>query len=80
MDSLLTLCSMMWKQNTSGVQVEITGGRYKFDNAKGVVIWKLPEFVGGAEFQISGEITMVSTLSDKAWVKPPIKLKFSVSF
>lgn len=66
-------------QTTSSAETEISGGKYKFDNAKATFTWKIAEFAGATEYQFSTELKMVSTLTDKQWEKPPIKLKFNVS-
>mmetsp|Transcript_12390 Transcript_12390/g.45167 ORF Transcript_12390/g.45167 Transcript_12390/m.45167 type:complete len:440 (-) Transcript_12390:1427-2746(-) len=63
---------------TSNVVPEVSGGKCKFDLSKSQVTWKLPEFGGGTEFQLKMEINMISTLNEKAWDKPPIKIAFNL--
>ena len=65
-------------KTTSAVKTEQTAGKAKFDKARCVVVWKISEFPGMTEATFNMGVSMLSTVADKAWEKPPIKLTFSI--
>ena len=65
-------------KTTSAVQTDQTAGKAKFNKARTTVVWKISEFPGMSECTLNVGISMLSTISDKPWDKPPIKITFSI--
>jgi len=64
--------------NTAVANVSAASGKCKYEPAQGGIIWKLRRFPGDTEYFMSGEVEMMSTMSDKAWSRPPIVMDFQV--
>ena len=66
-------------KNTAKVTAKISGGKYKYDVAKNVTIWKIKRFPGETEHVFSAEVDLVSTTAEKrTWFRPPISVDFEV--
>ena len=66
-------------KHTAKATIKVTGGKAKYVAAQQALVWKLKRFQGLAEFTLSAEVELVSTLTDrKPWNKPPITLDFQV--
>eukprot|EP00930_Biecheleria_cincta_P047642 TRINITY_DN3306_c0_g2_i1.p1 TRINITY_DN3306_c0_g2~~TRINITY_DN3306_c0_g2_i1.p1 ORF type:complete len:430 (-),score=63.81 TRINITY_DN3306_c0_g2_i1:22-1311(-) len=53
-------------------------GKARFDPAQSAVIWRIRRFPGRQEYSLLAEVELASTISDKQWVRPPIKMAFDV--
>jgi len=58
--------------------VSAASGRCKYEPEHGGIIWKLRRFPGDTEYFMSGEVEMVSSVSEKPWSRPPITMDFQV--
>ena len=64
--------------NTAVANVSAASGKCKYEPAQGGIIWKLRRFPGDTEYFMSGEVELMSTMSDKVWSRPPIVMDFQV--
>jgi len=66
-------------KNTARAHVHNKGdGKARFESAQNAIIWKLRRFPGRGEYSLVAEVEMASTVTDKAWIKPPITMTFEV--
>merc|ERR1719367_2745577 len=67
------------QKNTARAHVINKGdGKARFESAQNAIIWKLRRFPGRMEYSLLAEVEMASTVTDKAWIKPPITMTFEV--
>mmetsp|Transcript_4563 Transcript_4563/g.13468 ORF Transcript_4563/g.13468 Transcript_4563/m.13468 type:complete len:435 (+) Transcript_4563:57-1361(+) len=66
-------------KNTARGHIHNIGhGKAKYEPAQGAIIWRLRRFPGRNEYSMLAEVELASTVTDKAWVKPPITMNFEV--
>ncbi|KAK6026001.1 adaptor complexe medium subunit family protein [Ostertagia ostertagi] len=67
--------------NTSGVQLICMKGKAKYKAGENAIVWKIKRMGGMKESQISAEIDLLSTGSEKKkWNRPPVSMNFEVPF
>mmetsp|Transcript_13265 Transcript_13265/g.41905 ORF Transcript_13265/g.41905 Transcript_13265/m.41905 type:complete len:435 (-) Transcript_13265:24-1328(-) len=66
------------KNTARGVIHNIGHGKAKYEPSQGAIIWRLKRFPGRNEYGLLAEVELASTVTDKAWVKPPITMNFEV--
>jgi AP-2 complex subunit mu-1 len=64
--------------NTATTVIKVTTGKAKYVAVENAIVWKISRFEGGAEHMINAEVGLLSTISKKAWSRPPISLAFTV--
>mmetsp|Transcript_57723 Transcript_57723/g.137371 ORF Transcript_57723/g.137371 Transcript_57723/m.137371 type:complete len:428 (-) Transcript_57723:230-1513(-) len=64
------------KNTAKGVVNSIGAGKARYE--QGAVIWRLKRFPGRQDYSMLAEIELTSTVTDKAWVRPPITMQFEV--
>lgn len=71
-------------RNTASGHISSYGtGKAKYEAARGAggenaVVWRIRKFEGKRESSLFAEIELASTMSDKAWVRPPVSMTFEV--
>lgn len=66
-------------KTTAGATIDVSRGKAKYKSKENALVWKVPNFVGQAEHNLSAEVELVSTMSEKKhWSRPPISLDFTV--
>ena len=66
-------------KNPEVVSIGVCGGAcLPCDCGQGGILWRLRRFPGDTEYFMSGEVEMMSTMTDKAWSRPPIVMDFQV--
>lgn len=65
-------------KNTAIANVSAASGKCKYDPEHGGIIWKLRRFPGDTEYFMSGEVEIMSSVSEKPWSRPPITMDFQV--
>ena len=65
--------------HTARATVKVTGGKSKYIAKEHALIWKIKQFQGMTELQLSADVELISTMSEKKpWGKPPVSLNFQV--
>eukprot|EP00928_Gymnodinium_smaydae_P011650 TRINITY_DN14271_c0_g1_i2.p1 TRINITY_DN14271_c0_g1~~TRINITY_DN14271_c0_g1_i2.p1 ORF type:complete len:413 (-),score=96.25 TRINITY_DN14271_c0_g1_i2:530-1768(-) len=66
-------------KNTARGHVHSLGqGKARFEPAQSAIIWRIRRFPGRHEYNLSAEIELASTVTEKQWVRPPITMNFDV--
>jgi AP-2 complex subunit mu-1 len=66
-------------KHTARASVKVTGGKSKYVAKEHALIWKIKQFQGMTELQLSADVELISTMSEKKpWSKPPVSLNFQV--
>merc|ERR1719444_102842 len=66
-------------KNTARAHVHSIGyGKARFEPAQSAIIWRIRRFTGRHEYNLSAEVELASTVTDKQWVRPPITMNFDV--
>jgi AP-2 complex subunit mu-1 len=66
------------KNTARGNIVHIDHGKARFEPTQGAIIWRIRRFPGRAEYKCDAEVELATTVTDKAWVRPPIAMNFDV--
>lgn len=53
-------------------------GKARYEPSKGGIVWRIRRFPGRHEYSCLAEVELASTVTDKAWVRPPITMNFDV--
>lgn len=53
-------------------------GKAKYEPESNAIVWRMPRFEGGKEYQLSAEASLSATTNQKAWSRPPISLNFNL--
>lgn len=53
-------------------------GKAKLKLSDGYIRWKIPEMTGEDEYRLTSSVDMVSTVEEKPWEKPPIRMQFQI--
>merc|ERR1711957_803376 len=55
-------------------------GKAKFESGQkgNLLVWRLKRFPGKQDYSLLAEVEMASTMTEKAWVRPPIEMNFEV--
>ena len=53
-------------------------GSARYEPSDGAVVWRLRKYAGGEEFSLRGEVELIMSTKEKAWVRPPITVDFQV--
>jgi len=64
--------------NAAKATLNVGIGKAKYQPAKNAIIWKVPQFPGGASYSLRGDVKLAATISDKPWARPPITFTFQV--
>jgi len=64
--------------NAAKHKVTTGSGRWKYDPSQNCILWKFSKFTGSASYQLKAEVTLLSTMTEKAWSRPPITMDFQV--
>jgi len=64
--------------NVSKHSFNVTSGKTKYDSSQNIIIWKIKKFPGDAALSLHGEVTMIASVKEKQWSRPPITLEFQV--
>jgi AP-2 complex subunit mu-1 len=66
-------------KHTARATVKVTGGKSKYVAKEQALIWKIKQFQGMTELQLSADVELISTMTEKKpWGKPPVSLNFQV--
>jgi AP-2 complex subunit mu-1 len=66
-------------KHTARATVKVTGGKSKYVARDQALIWKIKQFQGMTELQLSADVELISTMREKKpWSKPPVSLNFQV--
>ena len=66
-------------KHTARATVKVTGGKSKYVAKEQALIWKIKQFQGMTELQLSADVELISTMTEKKpWSKPPVSLNFQV--
>lgn len=58
--------------------IQVSGGRAKTEIADSQIKWKLADLGGGQEQALQADVHLISTVADKEWAKPPIRMTFDI--
>ena len=64
--------------NTARCRLFVGIGSAKYVPEHNAVVWRVRKFPGGAEVVLNGEIELIMSTKNKAWVRPPISVDFQV--
>jgi AP-2 complex subunit mu-1 len=64
--------------NVSKTNFTVGNGKAKYNSSQNLIIWKMKKFPGDAAFSLHGEVTMIASVKEKQWSRPPITLEFQV--
>ena len=64
--------------NTARCKLFVGIGSAKYVPEHNAVVWRVRKFPGGAEVVLNGEIELIMSTKNKAWVRPPISVDFQV--
>ena len=64
--------------NTARCRLFVGIGSAKYVPEHNSVVWRVRKFPGGAEVVLNGEIELIMTTKNKAWVRPPLSVDFQV--
>ena len=64
--------------NTTRFKLESAGGRATYEPLQKAIVWRIRKFAGGSEQVISGHVELIKSTKDKAWVRPPLSMEFSI--
>mmetsp|Transcript_12601 Transcript_12601/g.31018 ORF Transcript_12601/g.31018 Transcript_12601/m.31018 type:complete len:441 (-) Transcript_12601:70-1392(-) len=65
-------------KNTATTKMKVSNGKTKYVAQENAIVWKIPRMAGGAEYHFSADVSLMATISKKAWSRPPITLAFNV--
>lgn len=65
-------------ENVSKTSFHPSVGKVKYVPSQQALLWKISKFPGNAAYTLKAEATMIATLKDKPWGKPPITMEFQV--
>lgn len=63
---------------TARANITVTVGRAKYEPAQKCIVWKIHRFSGGTELSFGGQVELISSTTDKPWVRAPILVEFQV--
>lgn len=65
-------------KKTAIVNTSAAIGRAKWEPDQGGIMWRIKKFPGDYEAVLTANIELAASKEEKAWVKPPISIEFSV--
>ena len=65
-------------KNTAKYKYTAGSGELKYVPSESCLIWTIEKFPGNAAFVLKAEVSMMASLKEKAWVRPPITVDFQV--
>merc|ERR1712232_1142724 len=66
------------KNTARAVVHNIGSGKARYEPSQGAIVWRLRRFPGRHEYSCLAEAELASTMTEKAWVRPPISMSFEV--
>eukprot|EP00929_Paragymnodinium_shiwhaense_P087161 TRINITY_DN4743_c0_g2_i1.p1 TRINITY_DN4743_c0_g2~~TRINITY_DN4743_c0_g2_i1.p1 ORF type:complete len:430 (+),score=118.70 TRINITY_DN4743_c0_g2_i1:162-1451(+) len=66
------------KNTARGIINNLGHGKARYESGQGAIIWRIRKFPGRCEYSLLAEVELASTVTDKAWVRPPITMQFDV--
>jgi AP-2 complex subunit mu-1 len=72
------VCKLPCPTNTGSTQITCTAGKAKFEPEESVIAWKIKRFPGETVYNLSAEIFLTNTTTEKQWSRPPITMDFAV--
>lgn len=64
--------------NTARARLTVGIGSAKYVPEHNAIVWRVRRFPGGSEVVLNGEIELIMSTKNKAWVRPPISVDFQV--
>lgn len=64
--------------NTARCKITVGMGTAKYAPEQNAIVWKVRRFPGGQEVVLNGEIELIMSTKNKAWLRPPIAVDFQV--
>jgi AP-2 complex subunit mu-1 len=64
--------------NTARCKITVGIGSASYKPEVNAIVWKIRRFPGGQEAVMNGEIELIMSTKNKAWVRPPITADFQV--
>ena len=64
--------------NTARCRLTVGMGSAKYTPEHNALVWRVRRFPGGSEVTLNGEIELIMSTKNKAWVRPPISVDFQV--
>ena len=63
----------------ASAKASTTKGRAKYEPGSRALVWRIKSINGQQEASVSAEVNLISATKEKAWVRPPISLEFSIA-
>jgi len=64
--------------NVAKTNIKVPTGKAKYNLSQNAIVWKIPKFQGDASYTVQAEASMIASLSEKLWARPPITMEFQV--
>merc|ERR1712032_1164616 len=66
-------------KNTAKCQMHnVSNGKARYEAAQSAITWRIRRLTGRQELSFLAEVELASTVTEKAWVRPPISMNFDV--
>lgn len=65
--------------NTAATARITKATRASYDAGQRAIVWRIPSFPGGTELFLDAVVDLLPATREKAWVRPPISMDFSIS-
>mmetsp|Transcript_44025 Transcript_44025/g.113836 ORF Transcript_44025/g.113836 Transcript_44025/m.113836 type:complete len:430 (+) Transcript_44025:43-1332(+) len=66
------------KNTARGTITKIDHGKARYEPTQGAIIWRIRRFPGRHEYSCIAEVELASTVTEKAWARPPVTMNFDV--